>query len=167
MVRSIPGPRTWVAAEFVDNVELNTEIRDALNYLLDPPRAELRQTVTQNLTTATWTDITYTTEDYDQTNDPGHDTVTNTARYTAPVTAWYEISGCVATATMASSTLFVRAAVNGSAVAASRAATPFVSGAATGVALPRFGVFLTAGDYVTMQGRQDTEIGRASCRERV
>lgn len=157
MVRSLPNPRTWLPADFVTDSLLNAEIRDALKYLLDPPRAELRQVATQNLTTAVWTDITYTTgEDYDQADDPGHDTVTNTARYTAPVSAWYEISGCVALAVMASSAALVRAAVNGTAVNNSRTSVPFISGGQTCPPLARLSVYLNAGDFVTMQARQDT-----------
>lgn len=156
MVRALPNPQTWVPG-FVGDADLNREIRDALKYLLDPPRAELRQVATQNLTTAVWTDITYTTgEDYDQPDDPGHDTAVNTARYTAPVSAWYEISGVGALAAMASSAVLVRAAINGTAINNSRASVPFVSGGQACPVLARFGVYLNAGDYVTMQMRQDT-----------
>lgn len=154
MVRSVPNPQTWVPG-FVNDTDMNREVRDALKYLLDPPRAEPRQTATQNLTTTVWTDITFTSEDYDQSDDPGHDIVTNTARYTAPASGWYGVDWIVALAAIATSALLSRLSVNGTAVNNSRVTAGPVSPAASCVS-GSMRVFLNAGDYVTVQGRQDT-----------
>lgn len=40
-VSKIPTPRTWTTGEVVTDVELDREVRDAINFLLSPPRAVL------------------------------------------------------------------------------------------------------------------------------
>ncbi len=62
--------------------------------LMDPPGAQLRQTVAQSCTNNSFTAITFTTEDYDNQN--GHSTSSNTSRYVCQVAGRYQLSGKVA-----------------------------------------------------------------------
>jgi hypothetical protein len=73
---------------------LAEDLTTTLSRLLDPPGAQLRQTVAQSITHSTFTAITFTTEDYD--NQGGHSTTVNTSRYTCQVAGRYLISGKVA-----------------------------------------------------------------------
>jgi len=68
-------------------------LRDALNFLLNPPQAALRQGVAQSLTSGTQTAITMDLEDRD--NDGGHSTSSNTSRYTAQTAGWFRVDGGV------------------------------------------------------------------------
>ncbi len=59
---------------------MNSNIRDAGNFLLARPLASIRQGVAQSIPNSTWTACTFDTEDIDRDN--GHSTVSNTSRYT-------------------------------------------------------------------------------------
>lgn len=83
--------RTWTTGEVVTAAELNSNIRDALNFLLAPPLAVLRQTVAQSTANSAWTAISFDTEDFDR--DGGHSTSTNASRYVAQTTGWYLVVG--------------------------------------------------------------------------
>lgn len=54
---TVPVPRTWVALETPSATTLNgsTGIRDAMVFLLDPPRIDVYHSVDRTPTTATWT----------------------------------------------------------------------------------------------------------------
>lgn len=82
--------RTWVSGELVVASYMNGNIRDLGNFLLARPMAIIRQTVAQSVPNASWTPVTFDTEDLDRDN--GHSTVTNTSRYTAATPGYYWIS---------------------------------------------------------------------------
>jgi hypothetical protein len=90
---TVPVQITWVAGQIVTAAQLNANVRDAVNFLLNPPAAAVRQTVAQTLTTATTTAITMDTEDRD--NDGMHSTSSNTSRLTANTPGWYLAAGGV------------------------------------------------------------------------
>lgn len=90
---TVPAPITFVASNVLSAAQLNTNVRDAVNFLIAPPAAVLRNSAAQSLTTATWTPLTWDTEDLD--SDNAHSTVTNTARYTAVTAGWYLVTGNV------------------------------------------------------------------------
>jgi hypothetical protein len=89
-----PAPRTWQNdQDYMTAATLNLEIRDALNFLLAPPRAILRRVAAQsipNLTTPT-TPVQWDTEDQDTA---GGFTLASNTRYTAQYPGRYKIS-CV------------------------------------------------------------------------
>lgn len=66
-------------------------VQTSIATLANPPRAQLRQIVSQNVAINTWTPITFTAEDHDSHN--GHDNATNPSRYTAQVNGLYEFAG--------------------------------------------------------------------------
>lgn len=77
----------------IDSSDLNTKLVAPIDFLLDPPRANLRRASTQTLTTATATAIQFDTEDVDTVN--GHDNATNPSRYTFQYPGRYWIAGGV------------------------------------------------------------------------
>jgi hypothetical protein len=52
--------------------------------------ARARKSTAQAITTSTWTEITFDTEDYDTASY--HSNVTNTARFVAPTTGYYSLN---------------------------------------------------------------------------
>ncbi len=115
---TVPNQRTWTNTEIVDATMMNANVRDAVNFLLSPPAALLRQTTTQSI--AAGSAVLFDTEDYD--NDGGHSTVSNTSRYTAVTPGWYRVSGSVGWGANASTTTtrWSEWRVNGTAIAGSR-----------------------------------------------
>src|SRR4249919_55753 len=74
------------------------QLMAVVNFLMAPPRVQVRQTVAQSLTSGVFSAITFTTEDWDL--DPTgtstqHDTGANTSRFTAIYPGKYEFSGAV------------------------------------------------------------------------
>jgi hypothetical protein len=97
---TVPTFRTWVVGELVTASYMNTNIRDAGNFLTAMPVFQGRQTVAQSLATNTGVAINLDTEDID--TDGGHSTVTNTSRYVGQTPGWYRLAGggsCAANAT--------------------------------------------------------------------
>lgn len=90
---TVPTFRTWVVGELVTASFMNTNIRDAGNFLTAVPLYEGRQTVAQSIPNAANTPVNMDTEDID--TDGGHSTVTNTSRYTVQTAGWWRISGGV------------------------------------------------------------------------
>jgi hypothetical protein len=90
-VATVPVPRTWVSGEFVVASYMNG-IRDALNFLLQPPLCVAKQTVIQSISTA-WAPVTMDAEDIDR--DGGHSVASNTSRYTGQTPGWYRIDGTI------------------------------------------------------------------------
>ena len=152
---AIPSQRTWSVGEVVTAAMLNDDVRDAITFFVSVrPKALLRQTVAQSLTNNVWGSITFDTEDHD--NDTAHSTVTNTSRYTAVTAGWYRVSGVVTVASAGSGQRGARWAVNGTVLNASRTQHNTSAAGATDVAACGRLVFLSAGDYVELQGFQNS-----------
>lgn len=111
MTLPVPSPRTWSAGDLIGGVILNTELRDAANFLANRPLFIAHQTVGQSIPTSTWTQLTFTTEEIDTYN--GHDNVTNNSRYTAQVAGWYYALGVVAFPTNVTGRRVAQLSVNG------------------------------------------------------
>lgn len=162
MVLAVPNPKTWTAGEFVDDVELNLELRDALLWLLDPPRCKVRQTTTAtSLTTAVWGLVgNLDVEDYDAGGGgvAGHSTVTNPSRYTiqAGAAGTYECFGAVSFAGNAAGRRGAEFRVNGTTMNASQVLLPASVATALCVPARTIRLPLVAGDYVELFGFQDS-----------
>ncbi len=151
---SVPTAPT-ISPAVSSTTQLNL-FRDAINFALGVPLAQMRQTVAQTLANNTWTAITFTTEDVDTDVDGtgGHSTSSNTSRFTARYPGWYQCSGAVGFAANTTSIRGARWAVNGvtmdpGGVILNTTSTSFaVVPAATLV------FYLTIGDYVELQGLQ-------------
>jgi hypothetical protein len=141
------------------STEANAYIRDPIRFLLNPPLARLRSGAAQSLTNSTWTSLNLNTEEVDK--DPsgagGHDNVTNNSRFTAVYAGWYRVSG-KAGIWPANTTgrRGVRYAVNGVAVIASKILLQGAASSAGDTPCASTLLFLNVGDYVEVQGFQES-----------
>jgi hypothetical protein len=157
---SLVVPHAWVAGtDYGTATNLNT-LTDAIvqmqggtpvtGTVLD--FAVLRQVVTQNLTNATWTTLTFTQEDLDAAN--GHSNVSNTSRYVMGNAGYADVRGIASFTPNATGQRSVRVLVNGAVVNASQVDTLAVGAStATSVAVA-LTVPVSAGDYVELQAYQ-------------
>lgn len=90
---TVPSEITWVSGQVVTAAQLNTNLRDAINFLINKPVCEAFQTVAQTLTTGVGAAILMDSESID--NDNGHSTTTNTSRYTVQTAGRFQFSGAV------------------------------------------------------------------------
>jgi len=153
---TVPVQITWVSGQVVTAAQMNANVRDAVNFLLNPPAAAVRQTVAQTLTTAVSTAITMDIEDRD--NDGMHSTSSNTSRLTANTPGWYLAAGgvtFVANATGSRTTFWrlngttVQPALGGNQVTAS-------AGASSRVPCAPYHFFLNVTDYLEILGNQNS-----------
>jgi len=124
----------------------------AINFMLNPPIADVRQAVAQSIPNATWTAATFDTEDVDTDVDGtgGHSTSSNTSRYTARYAGWYWVGGGPAFAANATGVRGTYWTNNGVALSAAQTLVSASSANETCIpARPRL-VYLAAGDYLEM-----------------
>lgn len=114
--------------------------------------ALLRQTVTQTLTTATWTSITFTTEDVDAAG--GHSTSSNTSRYVIANAGYVTVEfGVTFSGSSTAGQRGMRLAKNGTAIPQGRVlVNPAASGSTELMGAKT--VAVAAGDYIELQGYQ-------------
>jgi hypothetical protein len=124
---SVPSFRTWVAGEIVTAAYLNANVRDAGNFMIGQPIAELRQATLQSIATATFTSISLDASDID--SDGGHSNITNNTRYTGKTAGWFQFSGGASFATNATGSRGTQWAKNAAGLLASG-----VLGASSGAA---------------------------------
>ncbi|HEY6021598.1 MAG TPA: hypothetical protein VIY48_17545 [Candidatus Paceibacterota bacterium] len=150
---TVPAEITWVSGQVVTAAQLNTNLRDAVNFLINKPTCQVRQTVSQNLTTGSAAAIAFDTEDVD--NDNMHSTTTNTTRLTAVTSGRYHVGGgyCAASTT-GRKEVWVR--INGGDVNGTESGVPGGSAVATGPALRGVSIFLNAGNYTELWVFQDS-----------
>lgn len=77
---------------FVDDADLNQEVRDPLNFLLAPPRAFAYRSAALSLTNGAWTLIGLDAEIYDPYTPAAHDNATNNSRLVAAETGLYTVN---------------------------------------------------------------------------
>lgn len=156
---SLVTPSSFVAGTVPTATDLNT-LPDAIVQIQGGSPAagaldfaQLFQVVAQSITNATWTALTFTSEGIDSAG--GHSTSSNTSRYTAVHTGWYEVSAVVSFVFNATGARGARLAVNGTAVAG-RSLIPAIGVTySTDVPLARK-VYLTAGQYLELQAFQSS-----------
>lgn len=153
MVLPVPSPRTFGVNE-VENASYLNSVRDALLFLLNPPILVVKQANAQTLTTGVWTAIN---QDATTVDSYGmHSNVTNNTRGTAIVSGWYRADGVVAFAASATGTRGARLAVNGTVVQGTAQFGPPTAAGSLAVAAEGTLLFLNAGDYVELQGVQNS-----------
>jgi hypothetical protein len=118
------------------------------------PLLRISQTTTQTLTTGVWTSITMDASVTDPT--AMHSTVTNNSRATAVTAGWYWAAGGVAFAANATGTRGARFAVNGTVVQGSAQFGPPTAAGSLAIAAVSMPLFLNVGDYVEIQGVQNS-----------
>lgn len=154
---TVPVMRTWTAGELVTAAFMNTNIRDAGNFLLARPMAILRQTAAQSIANGSYTAVLFDTEDLDR--DAGHSTVTNTSRY-VPQTPGYQLAAyTLPWAVNATGARSARLRMNGTDTAATSAGRTTVGngGGAADTACSGTGFLYFNGttDYVEVVGYQN------------
>ncbi len=97
---TVPVEKTFSAGSVLTAGQLNTNLRDGINYLIGPPLFVCRQTANQSIPDTTVTAETFDTNDKD--SDNGHSTVTNPTRYTAATAGWWSLKGIYGYASIAS-----------------------------------------------------------------
>ena len=150
---TVPSPRTRAAAEIATAAHMNSEVRDAINFLIAPPRCHAYQNAAQTLTTSTFTSVLLDTEEVD--TDAIHSTVTNTSRFTIATAGRYRFIGQIDFASNASGYRIARLTKNGSGTAIANNYAISVGAAAMGVQVVDE-ILCAAGDYIELQGWQNS-----------
>lgn len=149
----VPSPRTFAVQEFETAAFLNS-VRDALTFLLNPPRARLTQATTATSVPGS----AFTSIGMDNTvidTYVGHSNTTNNSRYTAQVAGRYRVFGVNAWAANTSNVRLIRETVTGTGVPGSLTSMNATS-ALSAVQCTESTVFMNVGDYVEVQGFQST-----------
>lgn len=131
-----------------------SQLNTATSFLRDPPRAQLRQTVAQALTTGIAAAVTFTTEDYDTAG--AHDTGTNPSRYTSAYPGRYEVSGAAAFAFHATGRRSTKWQINGIDVPGSQISLPATAASVCAVPARTMEVYLDVGDYLELIAIQES-----------
>lgn len=82
----VPSPKTWVDGDIPDYSELQTELFDAVNFLLNPPTVKVRQTVAQSISASTWTPLSF---DGVELDTHGATSTADKTKVTPQVPGWY------------------------------------------------------------------------------
>ena len=87
-------PMTFSAGAVLTASQMNTYVRDNVDFLSEPPRALAYHNTTQSISTATETIMACNSEEYD--SDTMHDPSTNNERLTASTAGTYLLNGACA-----------------------------------------------------------------------
>lgn len=149
MTLPVPSPRTWSVNDLVSAALLNTNIRDAVNFLANAPLFLGWQSAAQSIPNSVFTAVALDTNAVDTYN--GHSTVTNNTRYTAQVAGWYECIGSFSFASNATGFRVGEIFKNGAVLSPEVQSNVAVPGAGTYAAQVDHLVFLAVGDFVEMR----------------
>lgn len=147
---TVPSETTVVAGSVLTAATWNSNVRDALNFLLAPPFAVMTQGTAQSIANNTWTSVLWDTESLDRDN--GHSTTSNTSRYVAQTAGWYSSKTTQPLKSGTSAAIAAAFAVNG-------AASRFSKEQITGVYIvphTSTDVYLNLNDYLEVQVYQGT-----------
>lgn len=145
---TVPVEITWVTSQVVTAAQLNSNLRDAVNFLINRPICQVRQTVSQSFTSGTPAVVTFDSEDVD--TDNMHSTVTNTSRITAVTAGRYALGGGHGWATNTVGARSCDWQINGSPTNGGSATVAPVTGFTTRPAAKAISVFLNVGDFLEM-----------------
>lgn len=149
-----PTPRTFSVGEFEVASYLDS-VRDALNFLLNPPAATLVQiTTTTSLTSGTWTSIGMDSSTFD--NYGGHSNSSNNSRYTVQAAGKYLVGGSVAIANNGTGSRAAKVMKNGAVLQGPYSLVPPAATRPTSVTVAGFIVPCVVGDYLELAGFQDS-----------
>lgn len=151
---TVPAEITFTAGSILTAAQLNTNLRDAINFLINAPVCQCRQTVGQSIANTTAQSITFDTEDVD--NDGMHSTVTNTDRLTAVTAGRYTLGGGVSYPANGTGSREADWFVNATVVNGGGASIPATAAAVQYVATRAISVFLNVGDFITLGAFQSS-----------
>ena len=96
MTLPVPSQRTWSVGDIVTAAMMNANVRDAVNFLVQPPLFVGYQATAQAIPATAWTAINLDSSVADTYS--GHSNTVNNSRYTAQVAGWYFMFGMAALA---------------------------------------------------------------------
>jgi hypothetical protein len=153
----VPPTPNFAGAEFPTAAKLN-QIQTALNFLMNPPRAQVNVGAAQNnTTTGVYQSILFDAEAVD--TDGMHDLVTNNSRLTVQTPGKYLVTGQVIFAFSATGRRLARLVVNNTGAGAlgeTEVATSTVAGSSTAVPVSGQELSLVAGDFIELQAFQNS-----------
>lgn len=157
MPLALPSPITWAVAYKPKSADFNAQVRDPLNFLLNPPYFVAYQHTAQTLTNNAFTAVTWDTVTTDTYT--GWSSGANT-KYTAQVAGWYHVTSHVSFANNGTGRRAGGVFLNGSLVKQSQQE---VTPSATAAALPsvpiEHKILLAIGDYIEIQAFQSSGAG--------
>lgn len=150
-----PATGTFAPATWGD------QIRDNLEFLIDPPACSIFESTAQSVADNTSTALTSNEENFD--NDAMHSNVTNTSRITCNTAGRYQLIGTVVFAANATGIRQVTFRLDGTTTLVPNVQVQAVSSGGSSTAITLVGnVTLTAGQYVECMARQ-TSGGALNC----
>jgi hypothetical protein len=158
MARTAPVEASRVVGDGLTAAYMNSNVRDAVNFLATPPIARMRASGTQSIGNTTWTAINFDITDFD--TDSGHSNVTNNSRYTAQVKGYYRITGTVAYAV--NFVPIASYAINGSRAAAGSRVGGGTNLSTTSTADIEDIIHLSVNDYVELMTIQNSGVAAAT-----
>lgn len=155
---ALPTVHVFTPGEIATAANINL-YGTAINYLLNPPVVEIRQTVAQSVATGSTpvSGLTFTTEDED--NSGMHSTVTNTSRCTAVYPGWYDWGGGVGFVANATGSRGGAWAVNGTMLNGSYSWIPANGSGLTATPMRGKKAFLNIGDWIELWSSQTSGAG--------
>lgn len=142
---------TAVAGAILTATQWNVNVRDAINFIITPPFAILKQSGSQSLANNAWTTLTFDGEELDRDNM--HSNTTNNSRATAQTAGYYDIDAIYAASSNATGGRATRLQVNGTNVQGRSTSVMTPSNFQAGVVISG-PVYLNVGDYVEIQANQ-------------
>ncbi len=91
---TVPSQSTASVGNKVTASLWNDDVRDAVNFLLNPPRLQVYHSVDRTATTGTWLLAIFDSESWDS-DTTMHSTSSNTSRLIAPVAGQYRVDALV------------------------------------------------------------------------
>lgn len=157
MTLPVPSQATFTVGEVLTAALMNSNVRDAVDFLANPPLFVAYQTSAQALTANTWVALALDTEITDTYG--AHSNTTNNSRYTAQVAGWYLVGGrWTAQANASAGTRGTAINVNGSAVTGGRDTSTDAGTDVITMNFPGDLQFLNAGDYVEWMARSSVAL---------
>lgn len=143
MTLPVPSEMTATVGATLTSAEWNSNVRDGINFLANPPVFVGYQTSAQSIAASTRTAVGLDSEVTDTYS--GHSNTTNNARYTAQVAGWYEGDFRIAMPTETSGFLHLGYGIN-----STTPTVELVDALSTPVLTLSDMFYLNVGDYVQL-----------------
>lgn len=154
---TVPVEMSAASGAVLTAAEWNSNVRDAVNFIINRPICEVRQTSPQSVANGNTTvGVAFDTEDID--NDGMHSTVTNTSRITAQTAGRFRVSGGVGWAAGSTNRRGCWWMVNGTANNGSETIGQASAANSTSNCARSKSIFLNVGDYAELLPFQDSGV---------
>lgn len=152
---TVPSQDTASVGGKVTAALWNADVRDAVDFLLDPPRCRVTHTATVSASNTTNTAHAWDTEDFD--SDGIHSTSVNTSRLTIVTDGVYQLSGAISWAGNSTGLRYQMWFKNGASMGIDYQSVVAAGSSSTIVVpAPTAMVALVAGDYIELVGYQNS-----------